>query len=425
MPSAPRCAALLLASLPAAAPAEASGFALAEQGARAVGFAGAFTAQAVDPTAIFYNPAGIGFLTRKQVSVGGSLVRPSLDFAGSEPFPGPRVAHESDPFSVAVPAVSYAQPFSERLVMGVGVHSPFAQRTRWRDPETFSGRFLGHQAEIRAYSVSPTLAVKLADRLALGAALDLRLSTVSLERRAAIYDPFRDRFVDAADVRLSSDTDLAASFAVGLLGRPTPGTSVGLTYRHGVRATYEGEAVFTPLPTGSSQLDVLVARSVPALPVPAEAALEFPASLTAGLAYTWNDWTGAVDLAWYGWSAFDRIDVALEGRAPEVIEEGWEDSLAVRAGVERALGTDFALRGGYFYEQTPAPAETLSPLLADADRHGIALGGSWTDGRLRVDAGAWLVLAGARATGGSNVHRYEGTYDPSSLTLALAVGYAF
>ena len=37
------------------------GFQINEHGAKAMGMGGAFTAQASDPSAIFFNPAGLGF----------------------------------------------------------------------------------------------------------------------------------------------------------------------------------------------------------------------------------------------------------------------------------------------------------------------------------------------------------------------------
>jgi long-subunit fatty acid transport protein len=67
----------------------------------------------------------------------------------------------------------------------------------------------------------------------------------------------------------------------------------------------------------------------------------------------------------------------------------------------------------------------VSPLLPDANRNGIALGGSWTSGRLRLDAGAWLVLGSARATAGQNRDRYEGTYQSRAFTLGVSLGYEF
>ncbi|HET9210757.1 MAG TPA: hypothetical protein VFR03_10185, partial [Thermoanaerobaculia bacterium] len=59
------CAALVTPRL------EAAGFGFFTQGGRATGMAGAYVAQADDPTAIFYNPGGLALLKdRKSVSVG-------------------------------------------------------------------------------------------------------------------------------------------------------------------------------------------------------------------------------------------------------------------------------------------------------------------------------------------------------------------
>ena len=54
------CVVLVISCVPV--PARAAGFALFEHGGKGMGFGGAFTAQASDPSAIFHNPAGIAFL---------------------------------------------------------------------------------------------------------------------------------------------------------------------------------------------------------------------------------------------------------------------------------------------------------------------------------------------------------------------------
>src|SRR6476659_7477945 len=46
-------------------PGGAAGFEVTVQGARAAGMAGAFAAQADDPTALFYNPGGLAFVEKK------------------------------------------------------------------------------------------------------------------------------------------------------------------------------------------------------------------------------------------------------------------------------------------------------------------------------------------------------------------------
>src|SRR5215475_2578229 len=114
-PGALRPASLALVLLFAPLPLRAAGFALFEAGAKGQGFAGAFTAQASDPSAMFHNPAGIAFLRGKQLYLGGTAVMPSWQFDGAAPFPGEGV-HETDAVSVLLPpAAYYSQAFSPRL----------------------------------------------------------------------------------------------------------------------------------------------------------------------------------------------------------------------------------------------------------------------------------------------------------------------
>ena len=117
-------AAALAACILGPVPAHAAGFAIFEQGARGMGFAGAFTAQANDPSAIFHNAAGIAFLKGKQFYLGGTLIRPSSTFTGADPFPGASVTEKGDTGLLVPPAAYYTQQFSERLVFGIGLHTP-------------------------------------------------------------------------------------------------------------------------------------------------------------------------------------------------------------------------------------------------------------------------------------------------------------
>src|SRR5687768_18288762 len=86
----PACVLAALSLFPAAA--GAGGLAVSEQGARSMGFAGAFTAQANDPSAISHNAAGIAFLKGRHLHLGGAWLRPRTTFTGSDPFPGGGVA---------------------------------------------------------------------------------------------------------------------------------------------------------------------------------------------------------------------------------------------------------------------------------------------------------------------------------------------
>ena len=101
-------AAALAACIFGPVPAHAAGFAIFEQGARGMGFAGAFTAQANDPSAIFHNAAGIAFLKGKQFYFGGTLIHPSTTFTGADPFPGASVTEKGDTGLVVPPENPHA-----------------------------------------------------------------------------------------------------------------------------------------------------------------------------------------------------------------------------------------------------------------------------------------------------------------------------
>ena len=409
------------------APVHAAGFAIFEQGARAMGFAGAYTAQANDPSAIFHNAAGVAFLKGKQVYFGGTLIRPSSSFTGDDPFPGAAITEKGDTGLLVPPAAYYTQQFSERLVFGLGLHTPFGLTTSWANPQSFSGRFISQRADLRGFSVNPTVGYKLADRFALGLGLDVRFSSVSLQRRVPIINPFTQRIADAATIDLQSNTDLGFGFNAGLLAKVSDSLSAGIHYRHKVSAGYDGIATFTQLPTGNAQLDTSLAARLPQGNQPVTTAIDFPAFASGGVAYTSGDWTFEVDANWYQWSTFRRLSLVFTDR-PDLnqdIVENYKNSWQYRMGLERRIGETYAVRGGYFFDQSPAPAASVSPLLPDSDRNGFALGGTWKSGRLHADAAMWYVLSPARSTEGLNRDEFNGTYKSSAFTLGIFLGYSF
>ena len=408
-------------------PVHAAGFAIFEQGARGMGFAGAFTAQASDPSAIFHNAAGIAFLKGKQLYLGGTLIHPSSTFTGADPFPGSAVSEKGHVGLLVPPAAYYTQQFSERLAFGIGLHTPFGLTTGWASPDTYSGRFISQQAQLKCFSINPTIGYKLADRLAVGGGLDVRLSSVSLQRRVPVINPFTQRVADAARVDLDSNTDVGFGFNVGALARISDSLSAGVHYRHKVKASYNGAATFTPVPTGNAQLDARLTAVLPQGSQPLTTAIDFPAFASGGVAWTAGDWTFEADANWYGWSSFRRLSIVFAGRPDlsEDIVENYKDSWQYRLGLERRFSDQLAVRGGYFFDQSPAPVQSISPLLPDADRNGFALGGTWKAGRLHVDGAMWVILSPARSTEGLSRDQYNGTYKSHAVTLGVFLGYAF
>jgi long-chain fatty acid transport protein len=405
----------------------AAGFSIYEEGGRGMGFAGAFTAVADDPSAIFHNPAGIAFLKGKQIYLGMTLVHPSSEFVGADPNPGQGVTEKGDVGEIPVPTFYYTHQFSERLVFGAGLSTPFGLKTAWANPDAYSGRHLSIEADLHSFSLNPTVAYKLADRLAIGVGLDVRLSNVKLVRRVQATNPVTKALVDVAEATLESNTGSGLGWNAGFLAKPSENLSLGASYRHKVQVSYDGTATFRQIPTGIAAFDAAVAAGLPQTQTPITTLIEFPSIASAGLSYSWTDWRVAADVVYFQWSTFDRLPIRFSEfptLGQDILEE-YENSWQFRTGIERRLGETWAVRAGYFFDQSPAPAPSVSPLLPDADRNGFSLGGTFRGHAFHVDAALWYLAFKDRSTEGQNRDDYNGTYSSRALNFGVSFGYRF
>jgi long-chain fatty acid transport protein len=416
--------ALPLLASPAAV--RASGFAIESQGARAMGFSGAYVAQAADPSAIFYNAAGIGFLKGRQVYAAGAFLGYSTDFTGEGPFPAEGTLETSDDGLALLPAIYYSQQVGRRTVIGLGLSRTFGVRSRWDDPDDFTGRYVCLECQIGSWSINPTIAYKLADRFSVGAGLDVRLSKFELSRRlGAEPNPFPEP-TDVAELTLESGTEVGVGFNLGLLASPTENLSFGLAYRHEVTIDHDAQADFVQILTGTQEVDDAVKAGLPASQ-PATASFTYPGSIAAGVALRRGYWTFEVDVQWMLWSSFDAISLAFANSPAfdTVLPQEWESTWRGAFGVEYLIGDNWEARGGYGYDHSPAPTETISPFIHDADRHTFGAGGTWKNERLRLDFNLRYVLFRTSSTLGISRYGYDGSYDTGGLQVGASLGYQF
>jgi len=432
MPSRVRYALLSFLSagvgLAAAGPVLAGGFALPDQGARALGLGGAYVARASGADSFQSNFAGIAFGDRPELVIGAASRRSQMKFTGIDPFPGALAEETQKWIAPPAPTFGYTHPVGERIVLGLGLSQPFDLRTSWDSPTAFSGRFIAQKASLTSHAVTTGLAVRLADRLALGGAVDLHFVRFSAERRLAAVNPFTLRRVDGATLALTSDTISALGFRLGFMARPSEAFSLGAAYRQGVSFDLSGTATVERLPTGVGQLDSYLASVYPPNALPFSETVSLPSVASAGIAYTVNDWTvsGQVDIE--RWGSFGSLAVKVEG-APELtttVARDYEDTYALRIGVERQLNHAWTMRAGYAYVTSPTSTpESLTPVFVDAKRHEIAVGFSVKAGAWRVDLSPGVMLYAKRATLGVSPEGYDGTYENLVPVFGLTISHAF
>jgi long-chain fatty acid transport protein len=306
------------------------------------------------------------------------------------------------------------------------VSRPFGVRSRWENPDAFSGRHICLECKISSWSINPTIAYKLADRFSVGAGLDVRLSNFSLSRRlTASPNPFPEP-TDVAELTLDSGTDTGIGFNLGLLASPTENLSFGLSYRHEVSIDHSAQADFVQILTGNTVVDDAVALALPGSQ-PATVSFTYPSSIAAGVALRRGYWTIEADVQWMLWSSFDQVTITYANSPAydSVLPEEWASTWRGAFGVEYLIGDDWEVRGGFGYDHSPAPTQTIGPFIHDADRYTFGAGGSWKYEQLRLDFNVRYVAFRTSSTLGISRYDYNGSYDTGGLQLGASFGYRF
>jgi long-chain fatty acid transport protein len=422
-----------IGALASTAPMYAAGFSIFEQGAKAMGMAGAFTAQADDPSLLFHNAGGLAFVTEREVSTGFTWITSTeAEFDGAGPFPGEGYHAEQEGLSEFPPHLYWVQPINDTWKFGLGINAPFGLTTSWEEPNEFAGRFLSTKAALRAIDINPTIGWQITDNFGLGIGAVARFSDVELNRNIGTINPFTQRVADVGRLSLESDFGNAFGFNVGILHKIGNSFSWGFSYRSKIDMDYEGEARLAQNLTGNAQFDAAVRAQLPfERDLPVETNIEFPDTASLGLAFALTqNLLLETDFNWMGWSTFDTVPIEFVGGAsnslPDTeIPEEWDDAQNYRAGLRWTTSPTSEWRFGYVFDESPQPEESVSPLLPDADRNGVTIGYGRSGPGLGYDV-ALMYLdfeERSRARSFEGEGDFFGTYNTQAVLLSFTLNW--
>ncbi len=339
-----------------------AGFALIQQGTAAMAQGNAFVAEADDPSAIFYNPAGLTQIKRPQAYVATFLNFPDREYKG----PGGGDA-ETKPRMYHTGAFYLVYPLHDHVVLGLGYFSPFGLGTDW--PGDWAGRYITTFSQLKTYTLNPVISLKLNDKLSVAGGVNFLYSDVRLRGKVPIIP---QPLLDGKSHLEGSGTGIGANF--GVLYEPLQGVKLGLAYRSHIQVEHDGRLVLS-FPS--------FLRGIQPRSVEGSANLVFPPSITFGVSVNrFKPFTFNVDATWTGWSTYKSLDIKLDqpvlvnGRFVTNIatEKNWHDAWALRFGVGYQLKENMKIRAGYTFDMTPVPSSTLEPQVPDSNRHIFALG---------------------------------------------------
>lgn len=405
----------------------ASGFLIPEQGAKASAMAGAFAATADDPSAIFYNPAGIAQQRHIAAYAGTTLINFTNEFtgdAGSSVTSGVEAKYNRHTFNI--PNMYAVVPIGNNITVGVGVFAAFGLRTDWADP--FPGRYISKDADLKTTSVNPVIAWQTSDgRLAIGGGVEYRRARVILNANRMALNPFTGRINDVANTRLVSDYGSDIGFNAGVLFKVTPRFRLGASYRSAMDIDLDGDAEITQISTGNAQLDAVIKSQLPPNQ-PISTTLPFPEIATIAAAFSPNEnWDLEFDIMHTGWDRFQALDVDFQTTPAASFSrvQNWEDSRSYRFGVNHNATENWDVRFGAVYDENPQPVESVSPLLPDSDRIGASFGAGVHAGPFTVDGSLLVLHFKDRDTNGQNPEGFNGLYQTDALLWSVNLGYRF
>jgi long-chain fatty acid transport protein len=351
------------------------------QGAAASAMSNAFAAQADDPSALHYNPAGMTQLQGIQFMVGALASGGSTNFTsltgvtargdrnGSVAWPPPGHAY------ITANLKDLGVTSLRDLSVGIGLTVPFGSLTRWPNDGPF--RTATTFSALPLLDIKPTLAYKATENLSLGLGADIYTFTGLVGEghveKQSIW-PGGLGIPAGSTVELSGK-DTAAGFNASLLytalrnadGKPL--ANIGVVYRSQASLHLSGAL----LADGAKVSD-------------ARATFVLPQIMTGAIAI-WpvrtheREWKLEMDVDYVGWKSVRNLDVMLGNGVTIARPQNWRSTYAVNLGTEYkwlALESlpnwEVALRGGYTNQQSQMPDMTFDPGIPSSDLHVVGGG---------------------------------------------------
>ena len=346
-------------------------------GARSMAMGGADVAWAADPLgAMGANPAGLGFLTVPELTLGG------VGGFVQGHFEKPGVSNGNlDGAPQALPEGAFAMPVGKLpVVVGLSFVPESMLLANWHyydPPGGLGGVSYGDQqdrSEIVNLRSALGAAVQITRDFSFGASVGLIYNKNELTT-PYIFQNLQPNpgGLDGAKTLLNLQTEgLGWNAQFGFIYRVTPGLQFGASYESETKIVSTGDATGDPsqqfgLPQGSLPFhyDTTVTNTLPQ-DVRAGVSWKFQPQWRLALQVDWVDWSDAfhnLPLSFRKGSN-STVSGALGSSFNESIPLNWRSEFVYRVGVEYNVTKDLTLRAGYCYGNSPTSNSTLTPLTA-------------------------------------------------------------
>ena len=311
---------MLILTLCAGGTVWASGLAIPEQGAAALGYAASMTARSEELSAMYYNPAGLTYVAGSELFLGVTPITPSHKYMTHT------TVQKANKQTFYPPQAFFAMHMGQNFVVGIGAFAPFGLGTDW--DKDWVGRYTSTYAEVATIHIQPTVAYKVNDKVSVGVGVAYVTSSATIEKMIDFGSQFGQTANPTFDSKSSMEGDgSAVAFNVGVQVKATDRMAVGASYQSAYDIEYEGKAKFTHSnalkaitypgdPTGATSMYAVALSKMPASQ-DGTATLNMPWVLNLGMKYDFTErFDTSVDVNVVGWSVYKDLEVDFDKNLP-------------------------------------------------------------------------------------------------------------
>jgi long-chain fatty acid transport protein len=341
----------------------ANGFRLASQDGFASARGEAFVATADNPSAIYYNPAGITQLQGNNIRGGIYGIHLNQTYMPTNgAFNAGNTYRNSDDLA-AVPQGFYVYtPKNSPMSFGLGLYAPYGGSINWPDDTGF--QTVATKGSLEYLRFNPVIAFQFFPGFSLAGGAMADYGNIDLESKLSSFPTTFPNFY-----RFKGD-GWTVGYNLGLLWQPVEQVSVGATFRSTTTIDMQGHSEFED-----------ISSIIPFTALPAHAEFTFPKTAVFGLSYRPTPkWNLEFDADYTDWSSFGTVIIYQQGSPPSggaqnpALTLNWQASWMYEFGVTRYLDHGWHMSAGYVYNENSVPNDFYSPLAADMNRHFFSLG---------------------------------------------------
>jgi long-chain fatty acid transport protein len=393
----------------------ANGLNLNGSGSRAIGMAGAVIAWTNDVSLFYFNPAGAANAKGTWISLFETNLLPSGTYTAAAYGVDAKTASKLYPAG----ALGFIKPLSDKLTIGLGIYTPSGTGASWDGEQLKNlagGKVYTWESFLGVVTISPLVAYKISNKLAVGATINLNYGMMDIKR------PGVGQYEESL-----KGIGFGATF--GMQFTPSDKLAFGLSYKLPVNVTLKGDATMASANLLGAATESEITRKT-----------TLPMWLGAGVSFKPMDKLRlALDVNWTNWKKLDNIPVEFsdakwtllmghpvyKGAFNQTLDLKWKDCIQYRIGAEYMLSEQWAVRLGYMRDPSPAPLETMNILLPQIPYNMFTFGAGYTGAKLSVNAALEILRGQEQTVPFALTSKMPGVHNMNIMVPSITIAYHF